>query len=142
MALAVAVFCLLTLLALLPVGLNANRLSRQQIVAFDLCGMIESDLRATSTNTASPLYQIKMPTTPAAITSVLYDTYASSAVSFGAASTTSSQYRFTITLTPPATASPSDPVIANITVTWPPQLNPQMATEKISVCVAINRVGT
>ena len=146
LALGVVVFCLLILIALIPLGLNANRLSREQIIAFDFCGNIESDLRATNaTNSTSPLYQISIPGAGASLTNTLYDTYAGTAATnmFGTAPVTTSQYRFTITLTGPTTSHPNDPVLANILASWPPQINPLTAQPigKVNLSVAINRVG-
>jgi Tfp pilus assembly protein PilV len=67
LALGVAAFCMVTLLGLLPVGLNSNQAAIEQTVAAGIAGSIASDLRATplatSSNTAplSPRFFIPLP---------------------------------------------------------------------------------
>ena len=62
LALGVVTFCLLTLFGLISVGMNNNRLVREQSIGLNLCSQIELDLKATSpTNFISPLYGITIP---------------------------------------------------------------------------------
>lgn len=151
----IVTFCSLTLIALIPGGLSANKITREQIIALNLCRNIESDLKATaSTNTVSPLYSIPVPITAATPTTnivTLYDTYASSATSFSTTPTTASQYRFTVTLVGATTTSPNDPVNAKIQATWPavlvpaspsPQSNPTNTVGAVELDIAINRCGS
>ena len=153
-AMAVFVFSIPILVAVMPVGLDANRFSQQKTAAVDLCSSIESDLRGTSAAAiASPLYGIPVPPAPSATvpvpettTCVLYDVYNGGTSTFSPPSPpsvpTGSQYRFTITITPAVATSPNDPAIANIVVTWPAQVDPstRTMTNKVSVCVAISRI--
>jgi type II secretory pathway pseudopilin PulG len=150
-ALGVVTFCLLSLIGLASVGLNSNKLVREQIIALDLCRQIESDLKATgATNTISPLYGIAIPAAGASVTTTLYDTYPSSTTSFGPAQAANSQYRFTVVLNGPATTSPNDPVNANIQATWPPGTTPRApllgtptnVIGTINLDVAVNRNGS
>jgi uncharacterized protein (TIGR02598 family) len=151
LAIGVVTFCLLSLLGLISVGLNDNKLVREQVIALNLCRNIESDLRATGpTNSVSPLYGISIPAAGASSSTTLYDSYATGTASFGAM-TSASQYRFTITLTGPATGFPNDPVNANIEATWPAQIvpkapssasNPTNVVGTVNLDVAINRVGS
>ena len=151
LAIGVVTFCLLSLLGLISVGLNDNKLVREQIIALNLCRNIESDLRATGpTNTVSPLYGIPIPAAGTSSSTTLYDSYATGTASFGAM-TSASQYRFTITLTGPASGFPNDPVNANIEATWPAQIvpkspsstsNPTNVVGTVNLDVAINRVGS
>jgi len=154
LSLGIVIFCSMTLIALIPVGLNANKLSREQIIALNLCRSIESDLKATpSTATTDPLYGISMPAAGATTTSTLYDTYASgTGISFSTTSKPTSQYRFTVTLTGAPTTSPNDPVNVKIQATWPAtvtpaapltgQINPPNVVGTVNLDVAINRFGS
>lgn len=146
-AISVFAFCLLILIALIPVGLTGNKTSRDRTIVADLCSSIESDLRTTPIGSyASPLYNIKFPTPAAAVsvssTNVLYDSYnvASPTATFGTTLTASSQYSFTVVLTSsPTESNPNAPVIANILATWPAQASVTNAVGKLNVSVAINR---
>jgi len=156
LSLGIVTFCSLTLIALIPEGLSSNKASREQIIALNLCRNIESDLKGTaSTNTVSPLYGITIPlatsTVPNTNITTLYDSYATSTVSFSATRSSSSQYRFTVTLVGPTTSSPNDPVNAKIQATWPPSVtplapstfsNPTNTTGTVNLDIAINRFGS
>ncbi len=116
-------------MALIPEGLNANKASREQIIALNLCRNIESDLKATaSTTNSSPLYGITIPaasgTVPNTNIVTLYDSYATSTASFSTTRSSSSQYCFTVTLVGATTSSPNDPVNAKIQATWPSSVVP------------------
>jgi uncharacterized protein (TIGR02598 family) len=154
LSLGIVTFCSMTLIALIPVGLTANKLSREQIIALNLCRSIESDLKATSsTGTTDPIYGIAMPVAGATGTATLYDTYASgTGVSFSKTYNSTSEYRFTITLTGPPTTSPNDPVNVQIQGTWPAaivpatpfsgQINPPNVVGAVNLDVTINRFGS
>jgi len=156
LSLGIVTFCSLTLIALIPEGLNANKASREQIIALNLCRNIESDLKATaSTSTVSPLFGIAIPAATTAIPSTntvtLYDSYATSTVSFSTTRSSSSQYRFTVTLVGATTSSPNDPVNAKIQATWPSSVapltpssesNPTNTIGTVNLDVAINRFGS
>lgn len=144
----VFVFCLLTLIAMLPIAMTSNKSSHDRMTIADLCSSIESDLRSTAiTANSSPINGIKFPTASAStnvsLTTTLYDTYnASSTNTFSATRTSSSQYRFTIVLTAsPSGSNPDDPVIANIQATWPASVTPS-TNSGINVSIAINRLGS
>jgi uncharacterized protein (TIGR02598 family) len=87
LALAVVVFCLVTLLGLLTVGINSTHTSTIQTAATNILTAVASDLEATSNatpgmysvsknywkgkmpaTTASPIYGITIPATGAAVT--------------------------------------------------------------------------
>ena len=151
LSMGVVSFCMLTLSALIPIGLTANKASREQILALNFCRDIESDLKATAaTSTASILYKIPLPSTGTQ-TVTLYDcngtpdTTANNSSNlsptFSTTKTTTSQYKFTIILAAPAATSPNDPVMANIVVTWPPNAA-TAPVGKVSMNVAINRLGS
>jgi uncharacterized protein (TIGR02598 family) len=146
LAIGVFSFCLLTLIALIPVGLTDNRTSRDRMIAADLCSSLESDLNSTSPSTnASPL-NIKFPipstATYVSSTTVLYDSYgsASPTATFSTTRAPNSQYCFTVVVTaPPSQSYPTSPVIANIQATWPAAAVPSKANGTINTSVVINR---
>jgi len=139
-AIGVFSFCLLILIALVPVGLTSNKSTRDRTIVADLCSSLETDMRETPTaNTTSPLYQIPMPTAGATTSITLYDNYLSTTNTFSTTRMPDSQYRFTITLTPPAATSPNDPVTANILASWPAAASTNIATGLVNVNVGINR---
>ena len=146
-AIGVFAFCLLTLIALVPVGLTDNRASRDRMIAADLCTSLESDLCLTaSTGTASAINGIKFPvpsaSAPVSASTTLYDVYVASSptATFSTTKSSASQYCFTIVLTSAATNSyPRSPVIANIQVTWPAGANPSTAAGTVNTSVAIDR---
>ena len=151
LSMGVVSFCMLTLSALIPLGLNANKVSREQILALNFCRDLESDLKATAaTSAATVLYKIPLPATGSQ-TFTLYDcngtpdTTANNTSNlnptFSSTKTATSQYKFTITLAAPAATSPNDPVVANIVVTWPPNAT-TVPVGKVSMNVAINRFGS
>lgn len=134
-------------MALVPVGLSDNRMSRERMIAADLCTSLESDLRSTaSTGTVSPINNINFPvpsaTASVSAPTVLYDVYgvASPTATFTKTKSPSSQYCFTIVLTSaPTNTYPASPVFANIQVTWPASASPSSAAGTINSSVVINR---
>ncbi|XHR27291.1 MAG: hypothetical protein ACFUZC_15240 [Chthoniobacteraceae bacterium] len=60
MALGIAVFCLVVLLSLLPMGLNSNHNAIEQTVAAGIAREIVTDLRAMGTGTTSPAYGLTL----------------------------------------------------------------------------------
>ena len=146
-AIGVFAFCLLTLIALVPVGLTDNRTSHDRMIVADLCTSLESDLRSTvSTGTVSPINNVKFPTPSAtasvSATTVLYDVYVagSPTVTFSTTKSSTSQYCFTIVLTSaPTNTYPRSPVVANIQATWPAGASPAAAAGAVSTSVAIDR---
>jgi len=149
LAIGIISFCLIMLVPLIAVGMNTDRMVRQQIIGLSLCRQIESDLRATAPGTnASPLYGIPIPGVGGTVTATLYDSYATSATNFGLTRQSASQYLFTIILTGPVATSPNDPVNAQIQASWPaqitpiPQGNPTNVVGSVNLDVAIDRFGS
>ena len=153
LALGVATIGLLILSALIPAGLTANRLSRDEITAMNLCLGLEADLKETPTTaSASPLYQVPIPAANFVTNATLYDLYSTtSAVSYGTTADATSIYRFTVSLTGPTVGPTNGPVLANILVTWPPAIKPVAppgastptnVVGAVNVDVMINRNGS
>jgi uncharacterized protein (TIGR02598 family) len=142
-ALAVAVFCLLVLVGLLPVGLTSNRTSISQTVAAGFARAIISDLRATpkSNPAVSPEFGFTIPQSGAgSSTAVLYltqDGTAAGAVNTNASAGSNPLYRVTVVFTTggsktsyfgttsgSATLGSSSLVYARILITWPALADP------------------
>jgi uncharacterized protein (TIGR02598 family) len=142
MALAVISFCLLTLVALLPMGLNSTRDSVQKTNAAGIASQIAADLRATPLTTnstlafpASPRFGLAMDTNTTAFTMMTNTFYlddtGNPTGAVGAAISSSSLYKATVVVALPKVAatattgassySQNRPTPVRIIVTWPAQ---------------------
>jgi uncharacterized protein (TIGR02598 family) len=134
LALGVAVFCLLSILALLPIGLSNNQTSIEQTSAASFARAIEADLRATArtsppTDQISPLFKIAIPATSTATHTLFLTENGSAAGALDGDAVPSSdqelnpQFRATMTFLPPSAASSGNPSKAatgvRIFITWP-----------------------
>jgi len=130
LALAIAVFCLVTLLALLPVGLNSGQTITGETGANGILNEVMADLRATSPTTpsggatTSQQFGIAIPATGASSQTTLYFTPQ------GVSSTTlTTNTRFRLTVVFPATIGKAA-TIAIAKVSWPaPAANPSGLVE-------------
>ena len=138
LALAIAVFCLVVMMGLLPVGLTSGRASIGETAANGILNEVVSDLRATAPTsplagaTTSQQFKITVPASGATSSTTLYFT------SQGVSSTTlgaSSQYKLTVTF--PATTGGKAASVAIAKVSWPaPAANPSGSVESF---VALDR---
>ena len=146
LALAVAAFCLVVILGLLPVGLTSNRSSINQTVASGLARAVISDLRATAKTAAlSPVYGITIPAAGAGTsTSVLFLQQSGSmagTINSNATATTNPLYRVTVIFTTGGsktstfgalaganTSGPPSLVYARVWITWPALADPIVTT--------------
>lgn len=140
LALGIAVFALITIMALLPAGLGASKASSAQTEAMNLATGIVADLRQTpsalaiansnsSLTSLSPRYGIDV--TKAATTLYLDPS--------GNASTTltaASRYKVVVALTPPA-GGQRTATFGNIQFIWPAAA--PTAANSLSVFVALDR---
>jgi len=130
LALAIAVFCLVTLMALLPVGLNNGQTISGETGANGILNEVVADLRATSPTTPlggtaiSQQFGITIPATGASSQTTLYFTPQ------GVSSTTmTANTRFRLTVVFPATTGKAAS-IAIAKVSWPaPAANPSGMVE-------------
>jgi uncharacterized protein (TIGR02598 family) len=122
LALGVAAVCLVTIFALLPVGLQTNQNATEQVASADIMGSVIADLRATPVTiprgnaTVSSLFAISIPANPvtAATTSTLYfDTAGTVSVSPNA----NSRFRLTITFQP--NVGSRSATLVDLKMTWP-----------------------
>ena len=127
LALGITAFCLVSLLGLLPVGLNVNRNSVEQTAAASIAGTVVADIRTQAVNNA------RMPSSATAGTSSQYGfdltkttiqtIYINADGTFTAVGTTpapaTALFRVSLVFTPPAQAATATPL--RILVTWPAQ---------------------
>ncbi len=128
-ALAVAVFCLLPILGLIPIGLSTNQGTVRETTATSLAEAMAVDLRATpSSATSSPGYGLAVPTVGGSVTtSTIYLTEDgsntdSSGTKLTAPSAKQATYLATVVLTPAAIGT-LNASSARILITWPAQPN-------------------
>jgi len=133
LALGIASFCLIGLLALLPAGLSSNKDAIQKTIASGFAAEVAADLRNTplsvGTSGTSQRFQFSIPIAggPNTMTenpSTIYLTETGSAGQIGAAPTADSRYRISVGFAPPNSSSQHDATLVRILVTWPAQLNP------------------
>jgi uncharacterized protein (TIGR02598 family) len=135
LALAVAAFCLIVILGLLPVGLNSNQASIKQTVAASLARGIISDLRATpKTTSTSTLYSIPIPTPTVGTTLYLKQDATK------AASATGNEYCVTLNITAPADSQKAATMV-RLLITWPAaaKVFPPSYTGSYEIFTAIDR---
>jgi Tfp pilus assembly protein PilV len=131
MALAVAVFCLVSVFGLLPVGITTTQTSIQQTAAANIARAIISDLRTTpvtqpASDQNSPNYKITIPATAAQTIKhtifLLDDGTASGAEDQDAVANTNPnltpKYRATLIFTP-SNNSQKTATQVRILITWP-----------------------
>jgi uncharacterized protein (TIGR02598 family) len=130
MALGIAGFCLSSIVALLPVGIENTRSSIEQTAAASIAREVTADLRlaASGTKQVSPLYQFRVPQPGEAASGVTPQTVyldqsgASAAGGVGAGPVTSgsafSRYRVSVGFNPPETGERTATAV-RILVTWP-----------------------
>ena len=144
MAMGVAVFCFLVLIALLPVGINADKNMVNQTVATGLMASVVDDLRNTPAPTQatdpvygavainSPRFQIPIPRAAAGTTKSVTlflgdDGSLSGAINVNAnpTATPTPRYRVQVDMYPPGTGASAKtpiglgPTRVRILVTWP-----------------------
>lgn len=162
LALGVMAFCLVALLALLPIGLKLNQTSIENTAITSATAAIMADLFATPlTASQSPRFNFKVPApgapaTPAAAPQTLFlpasgDSDGSVALKAGAspvftgASQTQSRYRACVWFTPPTDAKSKAATLVHILVTWPaiadqqPSTVPKNYTGSFETVTALNR---
>jgi type II secretory pathway pseudopilin PulG len=139
LALGVASFCLLSILGLLPLGINSHQASIQQTAAASLATAILSDLRVSQVNvpatSPSRQYQIPIPAAGAAtnLVSTIFLRENGSVAQNGSPTVVNAnadpsqdpRYRATIIFLPPANAEPRTATQVRILITWPALADPQ-----------------
>jgi uncharacterized protein (TIGR02598 family) len=158
LALAIAAFCLIGLLALLPAGLSSNKDAIQKTIASGFAAEVVADLRNAPANNAannagvSPRFRIEIPTSGPTNTMVsgspqtIYFEENGSATDVGQSPTTSSRYRVSVGFRAPDTSGDSREVtMVRVLVTWPaladqsPNAWPTQYTGSYEVITALDR---
>jgi uncharacterized protein (TIGR02598 family) len=141
LAMGIAVFCLVTVFGLLPVGVNTNRGSFEQTAAVNIASGIIADLRAAylispAADQTSARYGITIPAKPPVPPSTSSDRRhtvflsedgslvgkADTSVSGGAAP----RYRVTVYFTATNTTSANSVISTRVLVTWPAVSDPSV----------------
>jgi uncharacterized protein (TIGR02598 family) len=130
-ALGISAFCLLSILGVIPVGLNSNQTSIQQTVATGLMSAVATDLQATPQSTPSSAqtslrFQLTVPKCGGEeSTQTLYFGDGGAAIGTpGANATGDARCRVTVTLKPPTNTTNRSVTTAYILVTWPALADP------------------
>lgn len=126
LALGIAAFCLLAILALLPVGLNSNQASLEQTAAAGLARGIISDLRATPkttppTDQSSPMYQLTIPAGGTGRSTIFLNrdtTTKGAAVDSDADADKDPHYRATVYFSAPSVGQKTATTV-RVLITWP-----------------------
>ena len=142
LALGVAAVCLVTIFALLPIGLQTTQNADQELASGDLIGSVIADLRATPVTTppgnatTSPKFAISIPANPVGLsttTTLFFNSEGQSSTSL----ISNSRYQLTITFLP-NTGSRSATLIG-LKVTWPAAASPANAAGSTEMFLALNR---
>jgi hypothetical protein len=115
--LAVASFCLITLMALLPVGMEGYQQADQQGTMVNLATMVVRDLQATPASGTSPRFAIAIPTAGTSASSNPQIVYTDT--SGNVVTGTSRIYRISVSFTAPTASTNRAATTARILITWP-----------------------
>jgi uncharacterized protein (TIGR02598 family) len=130
-ALGVMSISLLTLFALLPVGLKANQSSISQTAATSILSAVVSDMRATpKTSVASTQFAISFGSSK----TIYFDSEAVPAAS----PTVTSRYRVTVTF-PTSPAGARSAMYSSIQIIWPARATPANALGSCEMFAAFDR---
>jgi uncharacterized protein (TIGR02598 family) len=136
LALGVAAVALLTIFALLPVGLQNNRLSTEQTAAPRIMSAVAADLRATPKNAAtSPVFALPVPANSSTSQVVAFfnaEGNHSNSVN------SDSRYRLTVSFAPNSAGSAAA-TFATLALSWPAAADPSLAAGSVETFVAIRR---
>jgi uncharacterized protein (TIGR02598 family) len=139
LALAVASFALITIMALLPAGLGASKDSSAQTEAMNLAIGVVSDLRQTPTALAVANTSSLTPVSPRYaidVTKPATTLYLDSNGNYSTALTAASHYKVMVNLTAP-TGTLRTSTYGDVQLIWPAEA--PTAANSISVFVALDR---
>lgn len=139
LALGIAAFCLVAVLALVPIGVDTGKMSSDQTAANGILTHVLADLRATPANVStSAVYGVAIPANTATAKVERY--FGNTAQQFSAADLSGfSRYRLTVTFLP--TAGGRAATLATLLVSWPAQVDPATGTPtgRVQFCAALDR---
>lgn len=152
LALGIAVFALVAIIGLIPVGLNSNQASSEQTAAAGLAAAMVADLRAAPVAVPpalknSPRYQVPLPPSGYATHSLFLkeDGSAAGGVDANADPSQDPRYRASLFITAPTSATQKGATIVRILITWPAVADSQAAVPPVKfsgsyeVLTALNR---
>jgi uncharacterized protein (TIGR02598 family) len=150
LALGIAAFCLVTLMALLPVGIQHYQQADSQSTMVNLATMVARDLQVTSSSsTTSPRFGFTIPIaggSASATPSTIYvDAAGASPTTIGAAPNSNSLYRISVYFNPPAISGQKMATMARIWITFPakadstPGTDAKNYTSMFETTIALNR---
>lgn len=121
LALAIMSFCVIVLLAILPVSLTSIKNATEETAGINVISTIVSDLKSTpATNTTSTIYHLTLPTSTGSTNNFIVDQ--SGAILAGA---NASGARFSVTVT----FNPTTNIVTGLArVTWPAQVAAPVGT--------------
>jgi uncharacterized protein (TIGR02598 family) len=125
LALGVAGFCLLTVFALLPMGVQTNRAAFSQTAATTILSDVSADLRVASQSNASSvtsaMYGIVVPASGSTNTiaqTLFFDGQGGFSTTLQTSGITASRYRLAVTFPAPSSNAPYA-TLADIKISWP-----------------------
>jgi uncharacterized protein (TIGR02598 family) len=132
LAIGIAAFCLITVFALVPVAVLANRNATSQTAATNVMASVISDMRAT-TGSTSPQYGITFGT-PKTL-------YFDGAGQFTTSLSTNSRYQLNVTWNTSNLTGSCSPALpcADLKVTWPAAATPANASGSSEMFAAFKR---
>lgn len=152
LALGVAVFALVAIIGLIPVGLNSNQTSSEQTAAAGLAAALVTDLRTTPVvvppvSKNSPRYQVPLPPSGDETHSLFLkeDGSVSGSIDANANASEDPRYRVTLFITAPTAPTQKAATIVRLLITWPAMADPQAAVApakysgSYEVMTALNR---
>ncbi|EDY20612.1 hypothetical protein CfE428DRAFT_1809 [Chthoniobacter flavus Ellin428] len=152
LALGIAVFALVAIIGLIPVGLNSNQASSEQTVAAGLAAGLVADLRTTpvvvpAAEENSPRYQVPLPLSGSVTHSLFLkeDGSVAGGIDANADPSLDPRYRVTLFITAPTDTTQKTATTVRILITWPAMADPKgaVAPAKYSgsyeVITALNR---
>jgi uncharacterized protein (TIGR02598 family) len=145
LALGIASFCMVTLLALIPLGIQNYHHADAQSAMVNLASMVVRDLQSAPSG-ASKTPQFNFDFSKAGLQTVYVDgSGQASGTSPNVASAPTSLYRISVTLYPPPAATPLAATISTILITSPaladqtPTNPPTNYADRFETTVALNR---
>jgi uncharacterized protein (TIGR02598 family) len=132
-ALSVASFCMVSLLGLLPVCIHTTDTALQQTVASGIGAAVAADLQAApKTATASNRYGLALPATGAAVGTeqTFYVAQDGAPTRVGASASSAVQFRVRVRITPPSSANTAANTRAQVSVSWPAVVDPNVAARQ------------
>jgi len=142
LALGVTAVCLLTIFALLPIGLQTAQNATQQVASADIMSAVIADLRTTPVTAppgsaaTSPKFAIPIPANPvagAATTTLFFNSEGQFSTLIGS----SSRYQLTITFGPNNAQRAA--TLVDLQMTWPAAAAPANASGFSEIFLALDR---